>query len=181
MYIWYLQVNVCVGSSVCWGSRTMSLSVCPHHPPTCPPNYEHKGGIASLLPLPFVTILTPGRWLHRPIAHYLDRRPAPIISGQAVTRRKITVIPVASSAAVLLLLLIFPFVLLQPLFLSLSLINFPSFITSVILVHLVCLFCFILLSFTFSLIFSFPPIYHHEGLPRPFPAPVADGCLPRRG
>ena len=90
----------------------MSLSV-------CPPNYEHKGGIASLLPLPFVTIFTPGRWLHRPIAHYLDRRPAPIISGQAVTRCKITVIPVASSAAVLLLLLIFPFVLLQPLSLSL--------------------------------------------------------------
>lgn len=157
----------------------MSLSVCPHHPPTCPPNSEHKGGIASLLALPFVTY--PRSVAPSPYPHYLDRRPTPITSGQAVTRRKITVIPVASSAAVLLLLLIFPFVLLQPLFLSLSLINFPSFITSVILVHLVCLFCFILLSFTFSLIFSFPPIYHHEGLPRPFPAPVADGCLPRRG
>ena len=39
MYARYLQVNVCVGFSVCWGSKPVvallsdHVSVCPHHPP----------------------------------------------------------------------------------------------------------------------------------------------------
>lgn len=93
---------------------SLSLSVCPHHPPT-------QGRYCELRHYRHVTILYPRSVAPPPYLHYLDRRPAPITSGQAVTRRKITVIPVASSAAVLVLLLIFPLVLLQPLFLSLSL------------------------------------------------------------
>lgn len=51
MYARYLQVNVCVGFSVCWGSKPV-VALRSDHVSLClsaSSAHEHKGGIASLL------------------------------------------------------------------------------------------------------------------------------------
>lgn len=89
MYARYLQVNVCVGFSVCWGSKPVvallsdHVSVCPHHPPmstravlrACAFTVCYHTYPRSVAPPP-LSALVSGIWIDglNPVRKPIDRR-----------------------------------------------------------------------------------------------------------